>query len=152
MVDLTKYGHDLDVDSVSEGSGKLTPGRHNMTFCGDEIVTGKNGWEAVKLYFEVEDTIINMNYTCTMAHDTSDSAISIGIESLRKIGKACGVTGALTDPSTQLLGKIVSAELIEGDNGYLEIKDNSFEPANSKTEETKSETASSSANDDDVPF
>ena len=45
---------------------------------------------------------------------------------------------------------MVSAELIEGDNGYLEIKDNSFEPANSKTEET--ETASSSANDDDVPF
>jgi len=87
-----------------------------------------------------------------MAHATSDSAVSIGIESLRKIGKACGVTGALTDPSTQLLGKIVSAELIEGDNGYLEIKDNSFEPANSKTEETKTETASSSANEDDVPF
>ena len=150
MVDLTKYGHDLDVDSVNEGSGKLKPGRHNMTFCGDEIITGKNGWEAVKLYFEVEDTTINMNYSCTMAHATSDSAVSIGIESLRKIGKACGVTGALTDPSTQLLGKMVSAELIEGDNGYLQIKDNSFEPANTKTEET--ETASSSANDDDVPF
>jgi hypothetical protein len=47
---------------------------------------------------------------------------------------------------------MVSAELIEGDNGYLEIKDNTFEPANSKTEETKTETTSSTANDDDVPF
>ena len=50
MVDLTKYGHDLDVDSVSEGGGgsKLTPGRYNMTFCGDEIIvnTGGTSWEA----------------------------------------------------------------------------------------------------------
>ena len=88
MVDLTKYGHDLDVDSVSEGGGgsKLTPGRYNMTFCGDEIITGANGWEALKLYFEIEDTTINMNYACTMAHDSSDKAASIGVETLRKIG------------------------------------------------------------------
>tara|TARA_R100000234_G_C4960141_1_gene161387 strand:+ start:288 stop:764 length:477 start_codon:yes stop_codon:yes gene_type:complete len=158
MVDLTKYGHDLDVDSVSEGGGgsKLTPGRYNMTFCGDEIITGANGWEALKLYFEIEDTTINMNYACTMAHDSSDKAVSIGIETLRKIGKACGVTGALTDPSVQLLGKSLSAELVEGEKGYMEIKDdfgNTFQPV--MKQEPKTSEASKiveATSKDDVPF
>ena len=159
MVDLTKYGHDLDVDSVSEGGGgggKLTPGRYNMTFCGDEIITGANGWEALKLFFEVEDTTINMNYACTMAHNTSDKAVSIGVETLRKIGKACGVTGALTDPSVQLLGKSLSAELVEGDKGYLEIKDdfgNTFQPVtNKESKTTGAEKTVKETSKEDVPF
>ena len=158
MVDLTKYGHDLDVDSVSEGGGgsKLTPGRYNMTFCGDEIITGANGWEALKLYFEIEDTTINMNYACTMAHDSSDKAVSIGVETLRKIGKACGVTGALTDPSVQLLGKSLSAELVEGDKGYLEIKDdfgNTFQPVtNKESKTTGAEKTVEETSKEDVPF
>ena len=158
MVDLTKYGHDLDVDSVSEGGGgsKLTPGRYNMTFCGDEIITGANGWEALKSYFEIEDTTINMNYACTMAHDSSDKAVSIGVETLRKIGKACGVTGALTDPSVQLLGKSLSAELVEGDKGYLEIKDdfgNTFQPVtNKESKTTGAEKTVKETSKEDVPF
>lgn len=158
MVDLTKYGHDLDVDSVSEGGGgsKLTPGRYNMTFCGDEIITGANGWEALKLFFEVEDTTINMNYACTMAHDSSDKAVSIGVETLRKIGKACGVTGALTDPSVQLLGKSLSAELVEGDKGYLEIKEdfgNTFQPVtNKESKTTGAEKTVKETSKEDVPF
>ena len=158
MVDLTKYGHDLDVDSVSEGGGgsKLTPGRYNMTFCGDEIITGANGWEALKLYFEIEDTTINMNYACTMAHDSSDKAVSIGVETLRKIGKACGVTGALTDPSVQLLGKSLSAELVEGDKGYLEIKEdfgNTFQPVtNKESKTTGAEKTVKETSGEDVPF
>ena len=158
MVDFTKYGHDLDVDSVSEGGGgsKLTPGRYNMTFCGDEIITGANGWEALKLYFEIEDTTINMNYACTMAHDSSDKAVSIGVETLRKIGKACGVTGALTDPSVQLLGKSLSAELVEGDKGYLEIKEdfgNTFQPVtNKESKTTGAEKTVKETSKEDVPF
>ena len=158
MVDLTKYGHDLDVDSVSDGGGgsKLPPGRYNMTFCGDEIITGANGWEALKLYFEIEDTTINMNYACTMAHDSSDKAVSIGVETLRKIGKACGVTGALTDPSVQLLGKSLSAELVEGDKGYLEIKDdfgNTFQPVtNKESKTTGAEKTVKETSKEDVPF
>ena len=158
MVDLTKYGHDLDVDSVSEGGGgsKLTPGRYNMTFCGDEIITGANGWEALKLYFEIEDTTINMNYACTMAHDSSDKAVSIGVETLRKIGKACGVTGTLTDPSVQLLGKSLSAELVEGDKGYLEIKEdfgNTFQPVtNKESKTTGAEKTVKETSKEDVPF
>ena len=159
MVDLTKYGHDLDVDSVSEGGGggsKLTPGRYNMTFCGDEIITGANGWEALKLFFEVEDTTINMNYACTMAHNSSDKAVSIGVETLRKIGKACGVTGALTDPSVQLLGKSLSAELVEGDKGYLEIKEdfgNTFQPVtNKESKTTGAEKTVKETSKEDVPF
>ena len=159
MVDLTKYGHDLDGDSVSEGGGgggKLTPGRYNMTFCGDEIITGANGWEALKLFFEVEDTTINMNYACTMAHNTSDKAVSIGVETLRKIGKACGVTGALTDPSVQLLGKSLSAELVEGDKGYLEIKEdfgNTFQPVtNKESKTTGAEKTVKETSKEDVPF
>ena len=158
MVDLTKYGHDLDVDSVSEGGGgsKLTPGRYIMTFCGDESITGANGWEALKLYFEIEDTTINMNYACTMAHDSSDKAVSIGVETLRKIGKACGVTGALTDPSVQLLGKSLSAELVEGDKGYLEIKEdfgNTFQPVtNKESKTTGAEKTVKETSKEDVPF
>lgn len=160
MVDITKYGHDLDVDSVSEGGGggsKLTPGRYNMTFCGDEIITGKNGWEAIKLYFEVEDTTINMNYACTMDHDDKNSkSISIGIETLRKIGKACGVTGSLTDPSVQLLGKSLSAELVEGEKGYMEIKEdfgNTFQPVVKKeTTEKVAQKPKEETSTEDVPF
>ncbi len=165
MVDLTKYEHDFDADLTAKP--KLEEGRHNMTFCGDEIVTGNNGWEAVKLSFEVENSAINVTYTCTMAHDTSDKAISIGIESLRKIGNACGVTGTLTDPEKQLLGKKCSAELVVNDRGYLEIKDdfaNTFQPPQKEKKQSQAskikaeqEFLSKAAEedkdfDDDIPF
>tara|TARA_R100000908_G_scaffold24900_1_gene11507 strand:- start:749 stop:1057 length:309 start_codon:yes stop_codon:yes gene_type:complete len=102
-----------------------------------------------------------------MAHDTSEKAVSIGIESLRKIGKACGLTGTLTNPEKQLLGKTLSAELVVNDRGYLEIKDdfgNTFEKVTkakpSKKEQIKAETdfvkkASADTEDsfdDEIPF
>jgi hypothetical protein len=104
-----------------------------------------------------------------MAHDTSDKAVSIGIESLRKIGNACGVTGTLTDPEKQLLGKKCSAELVVNDRGYLEIKSdfgNTFQPVEkaakkkpSKKEQIKAETdfvkkasADTDDFDDEIPF
>jgi len=113
---------------------------------------------------------MNVSYTCTMAHDTSDKAISIGIESLRKIGNACGVTGTLTNPEKQLLGKKCSAELVVNDRGYLEIKSdfgNTFQPVEkaankkqSKKEQIKAEAdfvkkASADTDDDfddEIPF
>tara|TARA_R100001163_G_scaffold35877_1_gene27549 strand:+ start:376 stop:882 length:507 start_codon:yes stop_codon:yes gene_type:complete len=168
MTDLTKYGHDFDAEV--EAKPKIAEGRHNMTFVSDEIVTGNNGWEAVKLSFEIEGTTMNVSYTCTMAHDTSDKAISIGIESLRKIGNACGVTGTLTNPEKQLLGKKCSAELVVNDRGYLEIKSdfgNTFQPVEkaankkqSKKEQIKAEAdfvkkASADTDDDfddEIPF
>ena len=165
MVDLTKYEHDFDAETASKP--KLAEGRHNMTFVGDEIVTGNNGWEAVKISFEVEGTTMNVSYTCTMAHDTSEKAVSIGIESLRKIGKACGLTGTLTNPEKQLLGKTLSAELVVNDRGYLEVKDdfgNTFEKV-AKAKPTKKEQIKAETNfvekasadtkedfDDDIPF
>jgi hypothetical protein len=91
-----------------------------------------------------------------MAHDSSDKAVSIGVETLRKIGKACGVTGALTDPSVQLLGKSLSAELVEGDKGYLEIKDdfgNTFQPVtNKESKTTGAEKTVKETSKEDVPF
>tara|TARA_R110000751_G_scaffold29711_1_gene76219 strand:+ start:75 stop:584 length:510 start_codon:yes stop_codon:yes gene_type:complete len=140
MTDLSKYGHDFDVE-VEGGGSKIEPGRYNMAFVGDELITGANGWEAIKLTFEVEGTTINVGYACTMAHNTSDKAVSIGIESLRKIANSCGVVGALTDPEKQLIGKSLSAELIVGERGYLEIKSdfgNTFQPAE-KSKPTYSE-------------
>ena len=98
-----------------------------------------------------------MNYACTMDHDDKNSkSISIGIETLRKIGKACGVTGALTDPSVQLLGKSLSAELVEGDKGYLEIKEdfgNTFQPVtNKESKTTGAEKTVKETSKEDVPF
>jgi hypothetical protein len=167
MTDLSKYGHDFDAEM--ESKPKIEEGRHNMTFVGDEIVVGNNGWEAVKLSFEIEGTTMNVGYTCTMAHDTSDKAVSIGIESLRKIGNACGVTGTLTDPEKQLLGKKCSAELVVNDRGYLEIKSNfgntfsapekATKKKPSKKEQIKAETdfvkkasADTDDFDDEIPF
>ena len=169
MTDLTKYGHDFDAEV--EAKPKIAEGRYNMTFVSDAIVTGNNGWEAVKLTFEIEGTTMNVSYTCCMAHNTSDKAISIGVESLRKIGNAAGIVGALTNPEKQLLGKSVSAELVVNDRGYLEIKSddfgNTFQPVEkaankkqSKKEQIKAEAdfvkkASADTDDDfddEIPF
>ena len=169
MTDLTKYGHDFDVE-VEGGGSKIEPGRYNMAFVGDELITGANGWEAVKLTFEVEGTTMNIGYACTMAHDTSDKAVSIGIETLRKIGNAAGIVGALTDPEKQLLGKSVSAELVVGERGYLQVKDdfgNTFSAPVEKAKPTQKEKIKAQNNftkkaskdepeleelDDDIPF
>jgi len=169
MTDLTKYGHDFDAE-IESGSRKIEPGRHNMAFVSDEIITGSNGWEAVKLTFEVEGTTMNIGYACTMAHDTSDKAVSIGIETLRKIGNAAGIVGALTNPEKQLLGKSVSAELVVGERGYLQVKDdfgNTFSAPVEKAKPTQKEKIKAQNNftkkaskdepeleelNDDIPF
>jgi len=157
MVDLTKYEHNLDVDEVSGGGSKIEPGRHNMTYCGSEIVSGANGWEAIKLLFEIEDSMINVGYACTMKHDTSEKAIGIGIESLRKIGKAAGIAGSLTD-TDMLAGKTLSAELVLNEKGYLDIKDdfgNTFQPTvkeEKSSGKTKPVEAEESTSDEEIPF
>jgi len=157
MVDLTKYEHNLDVNEASGGGSKVEPGRHNMTFCGSEIVSGANGWEAIKLLFEIEDSMINVNYACTMKHDTSEKAVSIGLESLRKIGKAAGITGSLTD-TDMLAGKTLSAELVLNEKGYLDIKDdfgNTFQPATREEKPngiSKPVEAKQSTSSEEIPF
>ncbi len=168
MTDLTKYNHDFEAER--ETKPKIAEGRHNMTFVSDEIIFGNNGWEAVKLTFEIEGTTLNVSYACTMAHDTSEKAVSIGIESLRKIANSLGVTGALKDPEKQFLGKKCSAELVVNDRGYLEIKSdfaNTFRPVEKASEKkpTKKEQIKAEADfvkkasadvdddfDDEIPF
>ncbi len=157
MVDLTKYEHNLDVDEASGGGSKIEPGRHNMTCCGEDEVVGQNGWKAVKLIFEVEGTTINVNTSCTLEHNTSEKAVSIGLEKLRKIGKAAGLTGSLTD-TNMLAGKTLSAELVLNEKGYLDIKDdfgNTFQPTvkeEKSSGKTKPVEAEESASDEEIPF
>ena len=71
--------------------------------------------------FDVEGEIVNVNHAFTMAHDTSVKAVEIGKQSLYKMTKAMGVT-TIKD-TDELVNKKVSVELVYGEKGYLEIKD-----------------------------
>ena len=109
-MDLTEFG--LDKIEAGEGSGggdRVKPGRYNFEYAGSEMIEGKNGWKALKIHFEVEGEIIKVSHAFTMAHN-NDKPVEIGRESLVK-------------NSDELLGKKVEGELVVGEKGYLEIKD-----------------------------
>ena len=131
MVDVTKYnnGNALDVDEVNTGGSSLEPGRYKMHFAGAEEVKGKNGWEAIKMSFEIDGTTISIDTTFTMKLEGDDpvksqKAMEIGDTSLKLLLKAMGVS-SMKD-TDQLVGKSVSGQLIrDPDNErYLKIDQN----------------------------
>ena len=112
MTDLTDYNIDLDEEGSSSGGSKLEEGRYNLDYAGSEIIEGANGWKALKIHFEIQDTTINVTTTFTLKHDTSEKAVEIGAESLRKFAKACGLSGAFKNADEQLINKSVSSKLL----------------------------------------
>ena len=152
MTDLTDYNIDLDEEGSSSGGSKLEEGRYNLDYAGSEIIEGANGWKALKIHFEIQDTTINVTTTFTLKHDTSEKAVEIGAESLRKFAKACGVSGAFKNADDQLINKSVSCELKKNDKGYLDVADNfgnAWQPAT--TSKPNSEEKDSAVNET-VPF
>ncbi len=119
-MDITEFNIDVEADS-SGGGEKIKPGRYNLEYKGADTVEGANGWKALKILFDVEGEIITISHAFTMAHDTSTKAVEIGKQSLSLMLNKMGVS-SIKD-TDELVNKRVNAELVEGEKGYLEIKD-----------------------------
>ena len=117
-MDLTNY----DVNTVGEGRGQVEPGRHVLHWQGEEeaLIEGKNGWGGCKMYFEVGDSGIRISHVFSVAHNNA-AVVDKGIKSMLLMAQAMGIKEPPKDTSTAFMGKSVSAELIKGDTGYLEI-------------------------------
>jgi hypothetical protein len=117
-MDLTNY----DVNTVGEGRGQVEPGRHVLHWQGEEeaLIEGKNGWRGCKMYFEVGDSGIRISHVFSVAHNNA-AVVDKGIKSMLLMAQAMGIKEPPKDTSTAFMGKSVSAELIKGDTGYLEI-------------------------------
>jgi len=117
-MDLTNY----DVNTVGEGRGQVEPGRHVLHWQGEEeaLIEGKNGWRGCKMYFEVGDSGIRISHVFSVAHNNA-AVVDKGIKSMLLMAQAMGIKEPPKDTSTAFIGKSVSAELIKGDTGYLEI-------------------------------
>jgi len=131
MVDITEYnnGNAFDVGEENTGGNSLEPGRYNMHYAGAEVINGKNGWEAIKMSFEIDGSTITVDTTFTMKLEGSDpvksqKAMEIGNISLSLLLKAMGVTSMKN--TDELVGKSVSGQLIrDPDNErYLKIDQN----------------------------
>jgi|TARA_X000001388_G_C2229781_1_gene122682 hypothetical protein len=122
MTDLTQYngGQPLDTNDVesSGGGGSLEPGRYNLHYAGHEMMANDKGWEGMKIIFEVDGTTINVNSLFTLKHPKEDVVVR-GTTSLKLFGNAAGINSIKS--ADQFLGKTVSADLIRGEKGYLEI-------------------------------
>lgn len=165
-MDLTEFGLDENVAAGNSGGGdRVKPGRYNFEYAGSEMIEGKNGWKALKIHFDVEGEIIKVSHAFTMAHN-NDKPVEIGRESLMKMLNAMGV--ASMKNSDELLGKKVEGELVVGEKGYLEVKDDfgngwkaygttatkeNVDPKDVLPKEDKEEMFPSDVEDeDDLPF
>ncbi len=119
-MDITEFNIDVGVDS-SSGGEKIKPGRYNLEYKGSDMIEGANGWKALKIMFDVEGEIVNVNHAFTMAHDTSTKAVEIGKQSFALMLNAMGV--ATVKDTDELVSKRVNVELVYGEKGYLEVKD-----------------------------
>ena len=104
MTDLTQYndGNAFDANETESTGKGLEPGRYTMHFAGDEIITGKNNWVALKTFFEIDGSTIVMNTTFTLGSD-NPKAVEIGDISLKLLLKAMGVTSMKN--TDELVGK-----------------------------------------------
>ena len=119
-MDITEFNIEAGVDG-SSGGEKIKPGRYNLEYKGSDMIEGANGWKALKMMFDVEGEIVSVSHAFTMAHNTSDKAVEIGKQSLSMMFNAMGVT-AIKD-TDELVNKKVNVELVYGEKGYVEIKD-----------------------------
>jgi len=120
-MDLTEFNIEAGVDS-SSGGERIKPGRYNLEYKGSDMIENDKGWKALKIMFDVEGEIVNVNHAFTMANPNSEKQVEIGKQSLSMMFNAMGVT-TIKD-TDELVNKKVSVELVYGEKGYLEIQDN----------------------------
>jgi len=165
-MDLTEFGMDkFEVGAESSGGEtRIKPGRYELKYAGSDMIEGKNGWKALKIMFDVVGEIISVNHAFTMAHN-NEKPVEIGRQSLSLMLNAMGV-GSMKN-TDELLGKKVEGELVVGEKGYLEIKDDfgngwkaygststteNADPKDVLPKEDKEEMFPDDVEDDDMPF
>ena len=167
-MDLTKFNVDVSDDNKSV----VEPGRHILNYAGEEsnpITSERNAeWRGKRMYFEIDGTGIRISHTFTIGSN-DPKYVDWGIKSLLLMAQAMGFTSPPTDTETQMIGKSVSAELVRGNTGYLEINEQfgkTWQPAQTSAKPTPQNdniqtgpsqadldsVRSTDASDDDVPF
>jgi len=165
-MDLTEFGLDkIEAGESSGGGERVKPGRYNFEYAGSEELQNDKGWKALKIHFDVEGEIIKVSHAFTMVNPNSAKQVEIGKQSLMKMLNAMGVSSIKN--SNELLGKKVEGELVVGEKGYLEIKDDfgngwkaygstkaneHADPKDVLPKEDKEEMFPDDVEDDDMPF
>ena len=116
-MDLSNY----QISSVSNEEA-IKPGRYTLEYISDEMVEGgTNGWKALKVTFRVKAEGSYFVTTTFALEHNNPKVVEIGLEKLAKLARACGLDNLKN--SDELVGKLVSAEVVLNDNGYPEVKD-----------------------------
>jgi len=160
--------------STETSTGQIEPGRHILHWQEQDdkdSLLDTGSWVAERHYFMVGDSNLRINIAFTVQSE-NPKAVEIGAQSCLLMCKAMGIKDVPKDTSTACMGKSVSAELVKGRNGYLEIKDDygkGWQPVdtnmastpkpvendNIKTGPSESDLAAMGAttvDDDDAPF
>ncbi len=114
-MDLSNY----EISSASNEEA-IKPGRYTLEYISDEMVEGgTNGWVALKATFKVKtEGTYFVTATYALEHK-NPKVVEIGLDKLAKLAKACGLDSLKN--SEELIGKMVSAEVVLNKNGYPEV-------------------------------
>jgi len=165
-MDLTKYNFD-NLDSGTESQAKIEPGVHTLNFDGYEVVTGRNNWEAIKVFFTVGESGFRINHAFAMEHDNPDVARR-GRHSFKAMATAMGL-GSLTSMDKFMDKSVVVPIKMDADDKYMVIDEDfgkNWKPASQKVSKPKTsddnikaspskedlEAMGSTTLDEDAPF
>jgi hypothetical protein len=153
-MDLSNY--EISASSNEEG---LEPGRYTLEYVSDEMIEGgTNGWVALKATFKVK-TEGNYFVSATFALEHNNpKVVEIGLDKLAKLARACGLDNLKN--SDELVGKLVSAEVVLNKNGYPEVNGEdygkTYQPVNQEAAPKKVEANTSESDEEedtsDIPF
>ena len=114
-MDLSNY----QISSVSNEEA-IKPGRYTLEYISDEMVEGgTNGWKALKVTFRVKAEGSYFVTTTFALEHNNPKVVEIGLDKLAKLARACGLDSLKN--SDELVGKLVSAEVVLNKNGYPEV-------------------------------
>lgn len=101
MADLNQYfgGGAPAPTEPEERSGIVPEGWRHLTIQRTEIITGRNGWAALKFGAQDRDTGMYVWDKITLAHDTSEKAREIGRQKYGELMWCCGFTSPPSDTS-----------------------------------------------------
>jgi hypothetical protein len=151
---------DLSNYQISSASNEeaIKPGRYTLEYVSDEMVEGgTNGWKALKATFRVKAEGSYFVTTTFALEHNNPKVVEIGLEKLAKLARACGLDNLKN--SDELVGKLVSAEVVLNDNGYPEVKDDygkTYQPVKQDAAPKKVEANTSESDEEedtsDIPF
>ena len=151
---------DLSNYQISSASNEeaIKPGRYTLEYISDEMVEGgTNGWKALKATFRVKAEGSYFVTTTFALEHNNPKVVEIGLEKLAKLARACGLDNLKN--SDELVGKLVSAEVVLNDNGYPEVKDDygkTYQPVKQDAAPKKVEANTSESDEEedtsDIPF